>query len=54
LEENLFEIIKDFSREKGLDHEVVIKLVEESLFRLLSANCLIEKLRDISTKIPEK
>jgi len=33
LEENLFEIIKDFSREKGLDHEVVIKLVEESLIQ---------------------
>ena len=33
MEENLFEIIKDFSREKGLDHEVVIKLVEESLIQ---------------------
>jgi len=33
LKENLFEIIKDFSREKGLDHEVVIKLVEESLIQ---------------------
>ena len=31
MKENLFEIIKDFSKEKGLDHEVVIKLVEESL-----------------------
>ena len=33
MKENLFEIIKDFSREKGLDHEVVIKLVEESLIQ---------------------
>ena len=33
LKENLFEIIKDFSKEKGLDHEVVIKLVEESLIQ---------------------
>ena len=33
MEENLFEIIKDFSREKGLDHEVVRKLVEESLIQ---------------------
>ena len=31
MKENLFEIIKDFSKEKGLDHEVVKKLVEESL-----------------------
>tara|TARA_Y100001970_G_C14223181_1_gene853916 strand:- start:998 stop:2443 length:1446 start_codon:yes stop_codon:yes gene_type:complete len=31
LKENLFEIIKDFSKEKGLDHEVVKKLVEEAL-----------------------
>ena len=33
MKENLFEIIKDFSKEKGLDHEVVIKLVEESLIQ---------------------
>ena len=33
MKENLFEIIKEFSREKGLDHEVVIKLVEESLIQ---------------------
>ncbi|MBC8259872.1 MAG: transcription termination factor NusA [SAR324 cluster bacterium] len=33
MKENLYEIIKDFSREKGLDHEVVIKLVEESLIQ---------------------
>ena len=33
MKENLFEIIKDFSKEKGLDHEIVIKLVEESLIQ---------------------
>ena len=33
MQENLFEIIKDFSKEKGLDHEVVRKLVEESLIQ---------------------
>ena len=33
MKENLYEIIKDFSKEKGLDHEVVIKLVEQSLIQ---------------------
>ena len=33
MKENLYEIIKDFSREKGLDHEVVKKLVEQSLIQ---------------------
>jgi len=33
LKENLYEIIIDFSKEKGLDHEVVKKLVEQSLIQ---------------------
>ena len=33
MKENLYEIIIDFSREKGLDHEVVKKLVEQSLIQ---------------------
>ena len=33
MKENLYEIIKDFSNEKGLDHEVVKKLVEQSLIQ---------------------
>ena len=33
MKENLYEIIKDFSKEKGLDHEVVKKLVEQSLIQ---------------------
>jgi len=33
LKENLYEIIKDFSKEKGLDHEVVKKLVEQSIIQ---------------------
>jgi len=33
LKENLYEIIVDFSKEKGLDHEVVKKLVEQSLIQ---------------------
>ena len=33
MKENLYEIIIDFSKEKGLDHEVVKKLVEQSLIQ---------------------
>ena len=33
MKENLYEIIKDFSKEKGLDHEVVKKLVEQSIIQ---------------------
>ena len=33
MKENLYEIIKDFSKEKGLDHELVKKLVEQSLIQ---------------------
>ena len=33
MKENLYEIIKDFSKEKGLDYEVVKKLVEQSLIQ---------------------
>ena len=33
MKENLYEIIKDFSKEKGLDYEIVKKLVEQSLIQ---------------------
>jgi N utilization substance protein A len=51
LKENLFEIIKDFSREKGLNHEVVIKLVEESLIQAAQRKL---PYREIEGKIDEK
>ena len=50
MEENLFEIVKDFSREKGLDHEVVKKLVEESLIQAAKRKL---PYREIEGKIDE-
>ena len=51
MKENLFEIIKDFSKEKGLDHEVVIKLVEESLVQAAQRKL---PYREIEGHIDEK
>ena len=51
MKENLFEIIKDFSKEKGLDHEVVIKLVEESLIQAAQRKL---PYHEIEGKIDEK
>ena len=51
MKENLFEIIKDFSKEKGLDHEVVKKLVEESLVQAAQRKF---PYREIEGQIEEK
>jgi len=51
LKENLYEIIIDFSREKGLDHEVVKKLVEQSLIQAAQRKL---PYREIEGQIDEK
>lgn len=51
MKENLYEIIIDFSREKGLDHEVVKKLVEQSLIQAAQRKL---PYREIEGQIDEK
>jgi len=51
LKENLYEIIIDFSKEKGLDHEVVKKLVEQSLIQAAQRKL---PYREIEGQIDEK
>ena len=51
MKENLYEIIKDFSKEKGLDHEVVKKLVEQSLIQAAQRKL---PYREIEGQIDEK
>ncbi len=51
MKENLYEIIKDFSKEKGLDHEVVKKLVEQSLIQAAQRKL---PYREIEGQINEK
>ena len=51
MKENLYEIIKDFSKEKGLDHEVVKKLVEQSLIQAAQRKL---PYREIEGHIDEK
>ena len=50
MKENLYEIIIDFSKEKGLDHEVVKKLVEQSLIQAAQRKL---PYREIEGKIDE-
>ncbi|MBS1254771.1 MAG: Transcription termination/antitermination protein NusA [Deltaproteobacteria bacterium] len=47
----MYEIIKDFSKEKGLDHEVVKKLVEQSLIQAAQRKL---PYREIEGQINEK
>ena len=51
MKENLYEIIIDFSKEKGLDHEVVKKLVEQSLIQAAQRKL---PYREIEGQIDEK
>ncbi len=51
MKENLYEIIKDFSKEKGLDHELVKKLVEQSLIQAAQRKL---PYREIEGQIDEK
>ena len=51
MKENLYEIIKDFSKEKGLDHEIVKKLVEQSLIQAAQRKL---PYREIEGQIDEK
>jgi len=51
LKENLYEIIIDFSKEKGLDYEVVKKLVEQSLIQAAQRKL---PYREIEGQIDEK
>ena len=51
MKENLYEIIKDFSKEKGLDHEVVKKLVAQSLIQAAQRKL---PYREIEGQIDEK
>jgi len=51
LKENLYEIIIDFSKEKGLDHEIVKKLVEQSIIQAAQRKL---PYREIEGQIDEK
>ena len=51
MKENLYEIIIDFSKEKGLDHEIVKKLVEQSLIQAAQRKL---PYREIEGQIDEK
>ena len=51
MKENLYEIIKDFSKEKGLDHELVKKLVEQSIIQAAQRKL---PYREIEGQIDEK
>ena len=51
MKENLYEIIIDFSKEKGLDYEVVKKLVEQSLIQAAQRKL---PYREIEGQIDEK
>ncbi len=51
MKENLYEIIKDFSKEKGLDHEIVKKLVEQSIIQASQRKL---PYREIEGQIDEK
>ena len=49
MKENLYEIIKDFSKEKGLDHELVKKLVEQSLIQAAQRKLPYREIEGLKT-----